>query len=296
MAARHREPSDKGRQAKPAPNSAESKVSGLLESDLLRESRKFVDDLTHYSWNQDESPFRETDNVKVFRDATHRLLEVVKSAIQKRFAEAWAIFRNRPEASQADAAESSRKLIRETVTRCWDLKAMLQKVPQFTVMDHIVPLFLPPGLPDVEPLCMQTDSDVLSHVDQIADSVAVAGIVSIDVKAMLGERASQLYDDLDKLQKYCGRSIPDEKKLRLTFPLSIWRAIDESSLTEERRTQFFTNKLRSAAQPEMFRLIGDITGHSEPEIYAAYKHYRDITGTKRKRRSAPKKRRRRKRH
>ena len=295
MAAKNGRKSKRRRRAKPLASADESKVRRLLQSDFQRASKKFAEDLTNYSWNWDESPFREMDNGKCFRDATQQLLDSLKSAIQKRFAQAWALYRNKPKASQADAAESSRKLIRNSVALCWSLKAVLRKVPPFTVMEHIVPIYLPPGLPDVEPLCTQTDNDVLSHVDRVADSVVVAGIVEIDPVAMLGERASQLYDDLKKLQKFCGRSIPDEKKLRLEFPLSIWTAIDESPLAEEERKHFFTEDLKNAGQSKMFSFIGKILGHSESETYAAYKHYRNITGIKRMRRPPSRNTRRRKR-
>lgn len=232
MAAQDRKQSESRRRTKLWANAGALKVAALLERDFRRSAKQFVQDLENYSWNLDELPFREMDNGKFFLGALQQLLDSDKTAIRKRFSEVWAICRSTPNTGPVDSVESSRKLIRETVARCWSLKAVLQEVPQFTVMEHVVPLYLPPGVPDAEQLCAQTDNDLLSQVDEIADSVAVGGIVSIDAEAMLGELASKLYDDLKTLQKFCGRSVPDEIKLRLRFPLAAWAAIDQSALTE----------------------------------------------------------------
>jgi len=136
VAARHRKESKRRRRTKPPTSLAASKVDRLLRSDFQRASRKFVEELTNYSWNWDESPFRgmDNDNGGFFRDAMQRLRDSLKSAIQKRFNDAWAIYRNMRKTTQADAAELSGTLIRNSVAGCWSLKAVLQQVPEFLVV------------------------------------------------------------------------------------------------------------------------------------------------------------------
>ena len=101
----------------------------LLRSDFQRASKKFVDDLTNYSWSLDESPFRELDNGKFFRDAKQRLLDSVKGAIQKRFNETWAIGSGK---SQIARAASLHDFRRSAAHEMWRAGSIIEESMEVT--------------------------------------------------------------------------------------------------------------------------------------------------------------------